>query len=107
MVELRGFEPLTFCMPCIPVSSDGVALVRLPRVNGVTATGNVALRLAESGGVGTCFGTCFPVLPGSRVSNMRLPGTSRTDTRPLDHAGRLDAFGVREHVMRRPELGTE
>jgi len=26
MVELRGFEPLTFCMPCSMVSSDGVAL---------------------------------------------------------------------------------
>jgi hypothetical protein len=26
MVELRGFEPLTFCMPCSRVSSDGVAL---------------------------------------------------------------------------------
>src|SRR5215471_1170988 len=26
IVELRGFEPLTFCMPCSMVSSDGVAL---------------------------------------------------------------------------------
>ena len=26
LVELRGFEPLAFCMPCIPVSSDDVAL---------------------------------------------------------------------------------
>jgi hypothetical protein len=25
-VELRGFEPLTFCMPCSRVSSDGVVL---------------------------------------------------------------------------------
>ena len=25
-MELRGFEPLTFCMPCSTVSSDGVAL---------------------------------------------------------------------------------
>jgi hypothetical protein len=25
-VELRGFEPLTFCMPWCVVSSDGVAL---------------------------------------------------------------------------------
>ena len=24
-VELRGFEPLTFCMPCTANSSDGVA----------------------------------------------------------------------------------
>jgi hypothetical protein len=28
-VELRGFEPPTFCMPCMPVSSDGVALGRI------------------------------------------------------------------------------
>jgi len=26
IVELRGLEPLTFCMPCSTVSSDGVAL---------------------------------------------------------------------------------
>jgi len=25
-VELRGFEPLTFCMPCLQVSSGGVSL---------------------------------------------------------------------------------
>ena len=25
MVELRGFEPLTFCMPCSTLSSEGVA----------------------------------------------------------------------------------
>jgi hypothetical protein len=25
-VEPRGFEPLTFCMPFMPVSSDGIAL---------------------------------------------------------------------------------
>jgi hypothetical protein len=26
IVELRGFEPLTFCMPCSTIPSDGVAL---------------------------------------------------------------------------------
>jgi hypothetical protein len=26
MVELREFEPLTFCMPCSTIPSDGVAL---------------------------------------------------------------------------------
>ena len=31
-VELRGFEPLTFCMPCSRVSSDGVALGLVPAV---------------------------------------------------------------------------
>ena len=25
-MELRGFEPLTFCMPCMVVSSDQVRL---------------------------------------------------------------------------------
>jgi hypothetical protein len=28
-VELRGFEPLTFCMPCTPVSSGGIASGRI------------------------------------------------------------------------------
>ena len=27
--ELRGFEPLTSCMPCLTVSSDGIALGRI------------------------------------------------------------------------------
>ena len=29
IVELRGFEPLTSCMPCLAVSSDGIALSRI------------------------------------------------------------------------------
>jgi hypothetical protein len=29
MVELRGFEPLTFCMPCMPVTSDDIGLGRI------------------------------------------------------------------------------
>jgi hypothetical protein len=29
IVELRGFEPLTSCMPCLAVSSGGVALSRI------------------------------------------------------------------------------
>jgi hypothetical protein len=37
----------------MPVSSVGVALVRLPQVNGVAVSGNVALWLAESRAVGT------------------------------------------------------
>jgi hypothetical protein len=36
--------------------------VRLPQVNGIVASGDVALWLAESGGVGTCFGTGSPGL---------------------------------------------
>jgi hypothetical protein len=33
-VELRGFEPLTFCMPCSPIRSDGVALGPVAAVPG-------------------------------------------------------------------------
>jgi hypothetical protein len=29
LVELRGFDPLTSCMPCLAVSSDGIALGRI------------------------------------------------------------------------------
>ena len=29
MVELRGFEPLTFCMPCLQAPSGGVSLGRV------------------------------------------------------------------------------
>jgi hypothetical protein len=48
MVELRGFEPLTFCMPCSMVSSDGVALG--PVTADQTGSG-VWGRLAQSGGI--------------------------------------------------------
>jgi len=33
-VELRGFEPLTFCMPCLRFSSGGVSLDRVPARQG-------------------------------------------------------------------------
>jgi hypothetical protein len=45
-VELRGFEPLTFCMPCSRVSSDGVVL---GLVTAVESGSNVRGRLARSG----------------------------------------------------------
>jgi hypothetical protein len=47
-VELRGFEPLTFCMPCSRVSSDGVAL-RL--VTAFQSDYRVWGGLARSGGI--------------------------------------------------------
>jgi hypothetical protein len=47
-VELRGFEPLTFCMPCIRVSSDSVGL---GPVAVVQSGSNVGGRLARSGGI--------------------------------------------------------
>jgi hypothetical protein len=28
-VELRGFEPLTFCMPRMPISSEAIGLGRI------------------------------------------------------------------------------
>ena len=46
IVELRGFEPLTFCMPCSRVSSDSVAL---GPVTAVQSGSNVWGRLARSG----------------------------------------------------------
>jgi hypothetical protein len=33
-VELRGFEPLTSCMPCLTVSSDGIVLGRVTALQG-------------------------------------------------------------------------
>ena len=47
-VELRGFEPLTFCMPCSMVSSDSVAL---GPVTAVQSSFSVRGRLARSGGI--------------------------------------------------------
>jgi hypothetical protein len=45
-VELRGFEPLTFCMPCSMVSSDDVVLGPGAAVQ---SNFNVRGRLARSG----------------------------------------------------------
>jgi hypothetical protein len=45
MVELRGFEPLTFCMPCLPVQSGEVAG---GRVTAGQAGSAVSLRLLAS-----------------------------------------------------------
>jgi hypothetical protein len=45
-VELRGFEPLTFCMPCSRVSSDDVVL---GPVTALQSSSNVWGRLAWSG----------------------------------------------------------
>ena len=45
-MELRGFEPLTFCMPCSRVSSDSVVL---GLVAAVQSGSDVRGRLARSG----------------------------------------------------------
>jgi hypothetical protein len=47
-VELRGFEPLTFCMPCSVVSSDSVALCPITALQSKV---DVCGRLAQSGGI--------------------------------------------------------
>jgi hypothetical protein len=46
MVELREFEPLTFCMPCSRVSSDSVVL---GPTTAVRSGCSVRERLARSG----------------------------------------------------------
>ncbi len=48
-VELRGFEPLTFCMPCTVVSSEAVPLSLVLAVQGVTT-----VRGRRAGSGGTC-----------------------------------------------------
>ena len=48
MVELRGFEPLTFCMPCSTILSDDVAL---GPVTALQSRFSVWLRLVGSGGI--------------------------------------------------------
>jgi hypothetical protein len=73
-VELRGFEPLTFCMPCMPVSSDGVAL---GPVTADQSHYDVWERLApsdETWGRWHWFGTGLPDLPiKGQVVKMVMP----------------------------------
>jgi len=47
-VELRGFEPLTFCMPCSRVSSDSFVL---GPITALQSGSSVRGRLAGSGGI--------------------------------------------------------
>src|SRR6266702_393547 len=69
-VELRGFEPLTFCMPCSTIPSEGVALGLVTAVQrGFDVWGSLA-RSGEIWGtpVGRRRGACgsgpFPAAPG-------------------------------------------
>src|SRR5262249_29130720 len=71
----RSIEPLTFSMPCIAgFVCLSRARSRLPQVNGIAAFGNVALRLAESGAVGTWLGTGSSDLrhEGGRILAIRI-----------------------------------
>jgi hypothetical protein len=63
-VELRGFEPLTFCMPCTSNSSEAVPLALFPQVRALRLFGAVVLGLTGTGGVGTWLVTGFPDLSG-------------------------------------------
>jgi hypothetical protein len=56
-VELRGFEPLTFCMPCLRVSSGDVSLGHVGHVRAMVLSGGVWLHLLWPGGVVTWFVT--------------------------------------------------
>jgi hypothetical protein len=53
MVELRGFEPLTFCMPCTHVLSRAVRLGLLCEVGALRQSEMVALSLAETDAIVT------------------------------------------------------
>ena len=61
-VELRGFEPLTSCMPCLVVLSDGIALGRITADQTKSVSERVALRLVLPGVVVTWIVTGFPDL---------------------------------------------
>ena len=79
-VELRGFEPLTFCMPCMQVSSDGVAL---GPVTAVQSGFSVWGRLVRSGEIGTRWSLVWywiagpPVIGGASIV-IRITGDAMT-----------------------------
>ena len=75
IVELRGFEPLTFCMPCSMVSSDGVAL---GPVTAVQSGCNVWGRLARSGVIWGRWSLVWSLLVGP-------PGQGRSSYGDADH----------------------
>ena len=51
-MELRGFEPLTFCMPCMRVSSDGVALRPVTALQSALVSGYVLSGRRNLGALG-------------------------------------------------------
>jgi hypothetical protein len=81
-VELRRFEPLTFCMLCSLVSSDGVALGLVTALqSGISVWG----RLARSGGIWVRWSlnwSWMPDLPvkGRWIIIIRITG----DTKALE-----------------------
>ena len=85
MVELRGFEPLTCCMPCSMVSSDSVALGPVTAGQGGFDVWEGLARSGESGGVGPWFGPGLPDLPVKGGSTMALRITHDTMTLAMDN----------------------
>jgi hypothetical protein len=87
-VELRGFKPLTFCMPCRLIWSDGVAVGRVPAGQRILPSEYVALGRAESRPVATLLVTGFSDLRSKEVpaalagyigpTFVRTPGRSVT-----------------------------
>lgn len=72
-VELREFEPLTFVMPCMRVSSDGVAL---SPVTALQSGSGVWGRVAGSGEIWARWSlnwSWFSRLPGQGKSNHGNP----------------------------------
>jgi hypothetical protein len=91
-VELRGFEPLTFCMPCRPILPDGVAVDCVRAGQRILASEYVALGRMESRPVVTWLVTGFSDLRSKEVSaalagyigrpSSGLPDAGRSVTRP-------------------------
>ena len=90
-VELRGFEPLTFCMPCSRVSSDSVAL---GPVTALQSSFDVWGRLARSGGIWGRWSLVWSWFAGP-------PGRSAAPRRVtvLRCAGPSKAYGCRLGVV--------
>jgi hypothetical protein len=71
-VELRGFEPLTFCMPCMMVSSDDIAL---GLITAVQSGFGVCGRLARSGEIWGRWSLVWYWFAGSPSQEGLNPGT--------------------------------
>jgi hypothetical protein len=95
-VELRGFEPLTFCMPCSLVSSDDVAL---RPVTAVQSRFDVWGRLARSGGVCVRWDWVWYWFTGTSTSKEVRPpsSSSRSPGWSCTHRGRPVAGGPPAH----------
>jgi hypothetical protein len=80
-VELRGFEPLTSCMPCLTVSSDAIALGRVMarQDNGLVWLGLAASATAWA----RCHLVCHWKRPDPRHRDRTRPRAPLRATMPL------------------------